>query len=1249
MKKALQISIICLISLFFGFYALFLNFPKFIDINSHIKKIEETTKTKIVFDDLKIQPKYNLLTSISFKNLNIKNLENRDLINIDNFSSDLSLLSFKSTKFINLKLDVPNLDLSYLTPYLVEYDENLKDIKGNISCHLYSKDGSITGVLNLKDFSIKNDAYDIKSSEEIIIKPNIYLDKNKIKINSLSVSSKKMNMNLEGEILDYLKKNPKINIKTNLKNTSLERLIYFLPNLIPTPDDSIRKIKKYGADANLNGDISISGDVFLPSIAGKIDIKNIVVLRGKYKIKPSYGFAEFLGDKVKIFVRAFAYNDEYVDIDGVATIEEVPKGEFVIKSTKNVDLELAEAILLPVKDIIGFILGPVPMMDVKGVGSIDLYLKGTKTYGILDGYFEFRDASATLNGLKTYLTNGRGKITFKDYDIFYDGIVAKLKGADVLVGGKADIDGNCFMKINIKDLDNFDFKEILAENSSRKAHNLDLIDKFELKSNAEFTFKTKFKPNFKEINLSKLNIVGDVVFENVENSPLKHRSGKIVLKDNKIKTENLSFDVFKANTKLDFILSEIMNIEFSDTMRNYNENPKIKGNISLQNASLIDFEKEIEKYFSKNNKFAGFADFSGFLNSNISIDNSNINGNIDFKDVNFFDKKNKVKIKLNSGVVKIINNNLILDALNLNYGEIPLFFSAKINNIKEEKPFFDSRFSVSLKENDVDKYINKSLTYPIKIRGEVLLKGILKGRADNYNIFSTLILNPETDISYLGANFGDDNLKREVKLSLNLVKNIANLNNFEYIKYIISQNNRQSAVSSLRAFGKIILKDKIAHFENLKIKTNLPTTTRVFNILFKKSILKQGQFTSDIVLNGPQDAPKILGKLALFDVDIPLHNLKIKDANLNFKNDTIDGNFKGVGFDSDVEITAQMLNKQGLPIVFKNIDIASENINVGKIVDEFSSFNKSHSSTNFINTKEEITISPKDILVEAGTFKAKNVNLYNIKASNLISEFCKKDSILNFYNSSFDIADGEINSQGEFNFDTTQMTINADVVECLANDLTTSFLGVKDQIFGKMNGSIYFTGSNLNTPEGIKTIKSRANFIVKNGKMPKLGSLEYLIRAGNIYKSGILGLTLNNIIEVLIPYKTGEFEDIRGELFVENGKVENLEVFTSGDNLSLYIKGKYDILNTSADIKILGRLAKKVSNMLGPIGNTSFNSLINFISGNRKEKTENSELVKNINKIPLIELSKDDYRIFEVKVLGDLNKDDYIKTFNWLN
>ncbi len=1250
MKKALKILAICLIFFVFGLYALFLNFPKFINVDSYIEKAQKEIGLIFEFDELKIQPKYNFLVSVSFKNLNIKNLSGQSVANVSDFFADASIFQFKKIKLDNLKIDIPELDLAYLAPYLSKKDENLKNIKGKISCNLYSENGDIVGEIQLKNFSIINNAYDIKSYENIKILPNLSFERRKIKINSILIKSKKININLKGEIVDYLKKNPQIDIQAELKNTSADRIIYLLPNLIETPDDSIRKIKKYGADAILNGTVRIFGDAILPKITGKIDIKNIVVLRGKFKIRPSYGFVEFLEDKLRVSIRAYAYKDEYVDIDGIATIEVEPKGEFTIKSTKNVDLELAQDILLPVRDIVGFILGPVPMLDVnKGVGSIDLYVKGTKTFGILNGYFEFRNASATLNGLKTYLTDGVGKITFKEYDIFYDGIIAKLKNGDVKIGGKANVDGNCFMTIGVKNLDNFDYKKMILENSKIEPKTIDFIDKLKIKNNADFSFKTKFEPNFKEINLSKLNLKGVVNFENVENSPLKHKMGKIILENNKIRSENLGFSLFGANAKLILNLAKIMNIEFSDTMRNYNKNPEIKGSVSIEQAELENFTQEIQKYFSSNKYFSSFSDFSGHINSNINFDNLNLNGLVGFDNVSFMDKKNNTKIKLNSGVLRIENNNLKLDALNLDYGEIPLFFSAKINNIKEKNPFFDSRFSMSLKSVDVDKYINKNLTSPIKLRGEVLLKGILKGRADNYNLFATLVLPKESDISYLGANFGDDHLKREAKLSLNLVKNLANINNFEYLKYITSQNNKTTAVPALKVIGKVYLKDKIANFENLKIKTYLPTSTRIFNILFKKSILKQGQFESDIVVNGPQNSPKILGKLAFSDINIPLYNLKVKDVNLNFADEYINGNLKGSGFDSDVEITAKILNKMALPIVFKEIDIASENINISKIIDAMSSLNKIQTSTNFINTKNEIVLKPDDVIIEKGSASAKNVNLYNIVANNLKMNFSAKENDFKFSDTIFDIAQGQIKASGDFDFKTTKINVLADVVNCSANDLVKSFLGVKDQIYGVMNGSIYFSGSNLDSPEGIKTIQSKATFNVRNGKMPKLGSLEYLIRAGNIYKSGILGLTLNNIIEVLIPYKTGEFEDIKGELLIEKGNVENIEIFTMGENLSLYILGKYNILDSHADIKVMGRLAKKVSNMLGPIGNASFNSVINFLSGARKDKTSENELIKNINKIPLIEISGDDFRIFEATIFGDLNKDDYVKTFNWLN
>ena len=115
-----------------------------------------------------------------------------------------------------------------------------------------------------------------------------------------------------------------------------------------------------------------------------------------------------------IYVRALAGKGEWVDIKGIAELYGAQAGEFKITSSENVNLELAETILLPVQDIVVFPLGPVPLLDIsKGYGSIDLFVKGTRTKGILEGWFKFEKAKVKFKQTKTGLHSGSGAILFK--------------------------------------------------------------------------------------------------------------------------------------------------------------------------------------------------------------------------------------------------------------------------------------------------------------------------------------------------------------------------------------------------------------------------------------------------------------------------------------------------------------------------------------------------------------------------------------------------------------------------------------------------------------------------------------------------------------------------------------------------------------------------------------------------------------------------------------------------------------------
>jgi len=83
-------------------------------------------------------------------------------------------------------------------------------------------------------------------------------------------------------------------------------------------------------------------------------------------------------------------------------------------------------------------------------------------------------------------------------------------------------------------------------------------------------------------------------------------------------------------------------------------------------------------------------------------------------------------------------------------------------------------------------------------------------------------------------------------------------------------------------------------------------------------------------------------------------------------------------------------------------------------------------------------------------------------------------------------------------------------------------------------------------------------------------------------------------------------------------------------------------------MNIFGRLSKKISTVLGPVGNASLNTLFNTIPGLHLDDPNNAQFIKDINKIPGFELNDKTYRIFNAKVYGDINGDNYVQSFKWV-
>jgi hypothetical protein len=202
------------------------------------------------------------------------------------------------------------------------------------------------------------------------------------------------------------------------------------------------------------------------------------------------------------------------------------------------------------------------------------------------------------------------------------------------------------------------------------------------------------------------------------------------------------------------------------------------------------------------------------------------------------------------------------------------------------------------------------------------------------------------------------------------------------------------------------------------------------------------------------------------------------------------------------------------------------------------------------------------------------------------------------------------------------------------------------QIYGTVTGNLSAGCKGLSSIDCVNTLYGDGNFEVTDGRMPKLGSLEYLLKAGNLITGGITGVSINGIIDLITPLKTGQFSSIRGDVHVKDGIADNINVYSSGKDLSMYMTGSYNLATLVADMEIYGALSKNFSTILGKIANASLNTLFNTIPG-IKINDINPASTSNIRKIP--NFDRDNVlRVFKAEIYGDINGNNYVKSFRWI-
>lgn len=1040
---------------------------------------------------------------------------------------------------------------------------------------------------------------------------------------------------------------------------------------IKNVDVNLVALKKYGYYSDIEGKLNIKGKSDKPKIKGEFNATNGYIIK-PLNIPKAKVILKFLGDKLYLNVYVPTGIDQNVTVKGNINLYGDKKVSIDVLTTPNVDLETTESILNPVHEILYFDLGPLPIMKLQGQGDINLKIDGTKTDSHLIGALNFRNTTASFNGINMLLKDGEGKLEFLDKDTHLVVKKATVDGKPVKIDGKCSLNGDLDYNIASNGQDLGTFIKII-NNSPMLVELKKIIPTIKAASgkvNIALNLHGKVK-NLEDFKIGKtvivsgkIKLLGNNLIMEQDQTPIKSLYGDI-----EFKNADSKFDLNPVIEKSKFhVKGEIKdkNAQFEINGAVKNNTLSSSGNIKnifqkdqIVNAKFTsdNFDISLLKDFSKypfvtesiKNYLNEISNPTGHINIRANIKNNSLNSKIKLNDVVFIYNKINAPVKIFSGSAELNNNKLTLYKVNCLADSMPVLIDGLITDLFKN-PNFNLYISSKPTQKFIDKHINKTSTYPLKIKGDINYSTRLHGTKDSFSAKTEINLQEDSNIYYMGSTLGDVNDPIRIFLDTNVSKNSIYVNNFQYDKLISSQNDKEFISPQLNARGRISFNPndrKDIRLNNFRVLTINPTDAKIFNILFKKPMIKKGLFTSSIFINGEISSPKLIGNLNFNGIDIPLLDTTIKDISLDFSEKNIDIKTKGDVFANRIIVFANMENKLTPPYQLSNVDIYLGNLDINELT---KSIDKLDIESGMPKISEQAAgIDLKNLTIKNAKIKADSILIKNVYAKNLTSDFSLDEKLLfSLDDFKFEIAQGKVNGDFKYNLLNSKSSLDVHVDNVNANSIADTLFDLPNQIYGSLTGEADFTCNGKTHKTCMDTLSGNGRFRVADGKMPKLGSLEYLLKAGNLVKSGITGITINSIVELLSPLKTGEFENINGNFSINSGLADSIQIFSKGKDLSIFLTGTYNFSTLVADMKVYGRISKKISTILGPVGNASLNTLFNTIPGVNLDENNKSEFIKNVNKIPGFELNDKLYRIFSAEIYGDINGENYVKSFKWL-
>jgi hypothetical protein len=251
--------------------------------------------------------------------------------------------------------------------------------------------------------------------------------------------------------------------------------------------------------------------------------------------------------------------------------------------------------------------------------------------------------------------------------------------------------------------------------------------------------------------------------------------------------------------------------------------------------------------------------------------------------------------------------------------------------------------------------------------------------------------------------------------------------------------------------------------------------------------------------------------------------------------------------------------------------------------------------------------------------------------------------------------DGKISGDILYNIANAKTKIDFRGEKMNAEKAIEGAAGIKKALTGTLGFDAKLSLTVLDYNDMMKSMKGNVSFDIKNGAFGSIGKLDGLLCAPNIVSNVILKNTVASITNVAGLASTGTFDKIDGYMTFADGWANINPIKSVGKSLCYYVTGKYNLLNGTTNVVVLGRLDAPIVAKLGALGELSADKLLSYIPkfGSATANilnllTTNPEGEKT-DAIPALSNGSTNYKDFKVNFNGGIESKSSIKSFKWLS